>query len=124
MVRRLLWQQLGGFDERFFLYYEDVDLCLAARQAGWGVIYFVGAQAEHIGQGTTQAIKKRRRYYEMRSRIQYAAKRYGSGWGYLLASFILLFELPARGIYATTKFFRRGGYRILRAARRCKSPSM
>lgn len=39
LVRRECFEQLGGFDERFFLYYEDVDLCQRARELGWSVWY-------------------------------------------------------------------------------------
>jgi GT2 family glycosyltransferase len=39
LVRRACWEQLGGFDPRFFLYYEDVDLCLRARRLGWDVCH-------------------------------------------------------------------------------------
>ncbi len=37
MVRRKCWEDLGGLDPSFFLYYEDVDLCRRARAAGWSV---------------------------------------------------------------------------------------
>jgi GT2 family glycosyltransferase len=37
LMRGECWRQLGGFDEDFFLYYEDVDLCRRARAAGWSV---------------------------------------------------------------------------------------
>jgi N-acetylglucosaminyl-diphospho-decaprenol L-rhamnosyltransferase len=116
MIRRPTWEELGGFDERFFLYYEDVDLCVAARQAGWSVIYFAGAQAEHVGQGTTQAIKLRRILYEARSRIRYVAKRHGKAWAGLVGLLIVLFELPVRGLYATTVLSPREGWNVLRAA--------
>jgi GT2 family glycosyltransferase len=39
LVRRDCWRDLGGLDERFFLYYEDVDLCRRARGRGWSVWY-------------------------------------------------------------------------------------
>ena len=35
--RRQAWEDIGGFDEKFFLYYEDVDLCLRAAKVGWEV---------------------------------------------------------------------------------------
>lgn len=37
LVRRTCWEQLGGFDENFFLYWEDADLCARARALGWRV---------------------------------------------------------------------------------------
>lgn len=45
--RRSILNEIGGFDERFFLYYEDVDLCLRATQAGWGVWHVPEAVVEH-----------------------------------------------------------------------------
>jgi GT2 family glycosyltransferase len=39
LVRRSCLEQLGGLDEEYFLYYEDVDLCLRAGQRGWSVWY-------------------------------------------------------------------------------------
>jgi len=51
IVRRDLIQSLGGFDERFFLYGEDVDLCLRTRQAGWSIGYIPSAVVVHwVGQ--------------------------------------------------------------------------
>lgn len=47
LARRDCWEELGGFDERFFLYHEDWDLCLRARRAGWGVLVVPGAVAVH-----------------------------------------------------------------------------
>jgi GT2 family glycosyltransferase len=39
LVRRDCWRDVGGLDPEFFLYYEDVDLCRRAWQAGWSVWY-------------------------------------------------------------------------------------
>ncbi|HEY5246971.1 MAG TPA: glycosyltransferase family 2 protein, partial [Dermatophilaceae bacterium] len=38
LISRDTWSQLGGFDERFFLYFEETDLCFRARKAGWPVL--------------------------------------------------------------------------------------
>jgi GT2 family glycosyltransferase/SAM-dependent methyltransferase/glycosyltransferase involved in cell wall biosynthesis len=49
MVRRSLWRELGGFDERYApAYYEDADLCFAARAAGYRVVYEPGAVVVHL----------------------------------------------------------------------------
>ena len=45
--RRSTWDAIGGFDEKFFLYYEDVDLCLRASQAGWEVWHTPEAVVSH-----------------------------------------------------------------------------
>ncbi|MDQ2913782.1 MAG: glycosyltransferase family 2 protein [Chloroflexota bacterium] len=49
LVRRALLEQLGGWDERFFLYCEDVDLCRRIRDAGYEVYYEAAAEARHLG---------------------------------------------------------------------------
>ncbi|MER3416965.1 MAG: glycosyltransferase [Gemmataceae bacterium] len=48
MLRRRCLHHLGGLDERFFLYYEDVDLCRRAQQAGWQVRYEPRVWATHL----------------------------------------------------------------------------
>jgi GT2 family glycosyltransferase len=47
LVRRAVWRDLGGLDPAFFLYYEDVDLCRRAWQAGWSVWYDPAAVVVH-----------------------------------------------------------------------------
>jgi GT2 family glycosyltransferase len=48
MVRREVFESLGGFDERFFMYWEDSDLCLRALKAGWKTIYEPRAEVIHF----------------------------------------------------------------------------
>jgi GT2 family glycosyltransferase len=117
MIRRALFQALGGFDERFFLYYEDVDLCLAAQEAGWSIVHFAGTQARHIGRGTTEPIKDHRLYYEARSRVQYTAKRHGRASAIALGLCILLFEMPIRCVYTCIVISPRESWLVFRGAR-------
>jgi N-acetylglucosaminyl-diphospho-decaprenol L-rhamnosyltransferase len=49
MIRRELLQDLGGFDEAFFMYCEDIDLCRRARDAGFQIEYVADAVATHEG---------------------------------------------------------------------------
>ncbi len=55
LVRRSLLEQLGGFDERFFLYCEDMDLCLRVREAGFRIAYLPDATAIHVGGASAPA---------------------------------------------------------------------
>ena len=48
MVRRDVFELLGGFDERFFMYWEDSDLCLRALKAGWKTMYEPRAEVVHF----------------------------------------------------------------------------
>lgn len=49
LVRRQVIDQIGLFDPRYFLYYEEVDHCFAAKRAGWEVIFFADTTVIHIG---------------------------------------------------------------------------
>ena len=51
-VRRDAWLAVGGFDERFHCYCQDLDLCLRVRAAGWRVAVVAGARVMHLGGGT------------------------------------------------------------------------
>jgi hypothetical protein len=100
MIRRPLFEKLGGFDERFFLYYEDVDLCLAARQAGSTVVHYAAAQAYHVGGGSTGAVKDRRLFHLANSQVEYAAKHHGRLTAMVLMVLILCVEMPVRWFHA------------------------
>ncbi|MBW2618186.1 MAG: glycosyltransferase family 2 protein, partial [Deltaproteobacteria bacterium] len=47
MLRRRVWEELGGLDERFFLYYEEKDLSLRAVRAGWQTWFVPAARVGH-----------------------------------------------------------------------------
>jgi N-acetylglucosaminyl-diphospho-decaprenol L-rhamnosyltransferase len=49
MVRRAVLDQVGPFDERFFMYCEDVDLCMRITRAGWRLFYLADAEILHLG---------------------------------------------------------------------------
>lgn len=75
-IRRHIFEELGGFDERFFVYLEDLDLSLRVSRAGWRVIYFAEAHAYHKGGGVSEQVKAERLFYSLQSRIAYATKHY------------------------------------------------
>jgi N-acetylglucosaminyl-diphospho-decaprenol L-rhamnosyltransferase len=52
LVRRKAWEELGGFDEHFFLTWEDTELCWRARLAGWRVLEDLQAHVWHLGRGS------------------------------------------------------------------------
>jgi len=49
LIRKEVIDQVGLFDKRYFLYSEEVDLCFAAKNAGWQVHYFSGTSVVHLG---------------------------------------------------------------------------
>ena len=54
LVRRNLMAQLGGFDERFFMYEEDVELCLRTQELGWKIRYEPEALVLHVVQASSR----------------------------------------------------------------------
>ncbi len=59
VARRSVLEAASGLDEAIFMYYEDVDLCLRVRQAGWGVYYLPEAEGVHAGgQSSKQALER------------------------------------------------------------------
>jgi GT2 family glycosyltransferase len=76
MIRRSVFEALSGFDERFFVYFEEVDLAFRARQAGWNSVFLADASIYHKGGGTSEAVKDLRLFYSLRSRLQYGHKHY------------------------------------------------
>lgn len=96
MIRRPLFARLGGFDERFFVYWEDADLCARAGAAGFAVCHAARAEIRHRGQGTTEAVKDRRLFYFLRAQALYANKHFGrlSFFAVLVAA--LAVNLPVR----------------------------
>jgi GT2 family glycosyltransferase len=49
LVRRTAFEQVGGMDEHFFLYWEDADLCRRLEKTGWRTVFFPGAIVVHAG---------------------------------------------------------------------------
>lgn len=100
LVRRGLFEALGGFDERFFVYFEEVDFSYRAYQAGWHSVYLADVQAFHAGGGTSNQVKARRLFYSLRSRLLYSFKHFSlfGAAGVLVAT--LAFEPLSRSVLA------------------------
>jgi hypothetical protein len=76
LVRRCLFEEIGGFDESFFMYFEEVDFAYRAQLHGWQSYFITDAQAFHSGGGATANIKSLRLFYSLRSRIIYVLKHF------------------------------------------------
>jgi N-acetylglucosaminyl-diphospho-decaprenol L-rhamnosyltransferase len=99
MVRREVFEQLQGFDERFFVYFEEVDLAMRARTAGWSSVYLAAAQAYHKGGGTSDQIKAHRLFYSWRSRLQFGRKHFPLWERWLLFAVTYVVEPLSRGVH-------------------------
>ena len=78
LLRRAALDDVGVFDERYFMYVEDMDLCTRLRQAGWEVWFSPELEVEHVG-GTATAGKKRMTLEHSRSIYTYFVKHRSPG---------------------------------------------
>ena len=77
LVRRKLWDLLGGLDERFFFFVEETDFCFQALRAGWSTMHLPQVLVMHgRGQSAKQVLPAARVEY-WRSRYAYFAKNHG-----------------------------------------------
>jgi GT2 family glycosyltransferase len=91
-IRRNVWDTLGGFDERFFMYYEEVDLCRRLQDKGLIVQYWPTLKATHIGGASARTVARARvsragsqlESWRMRSALLYYRKHHGpaAAWGW------------------------------------------
>ena len=76
MVRQALLRQLGGLDEAFFMYFEDVDLCRRLRREGWRVHHLAEAEIVHfVGRSSGRDRERLQLVWEF-SRICYIEKHF------------------------------------------------
>ena len=75
-VRREDFETVGGFDEKFFMYFEDLDLCLRIKKQNKKIIYFPVVELTHTGSGSEIRKKDRKKEYFL-SQDYYFQKHYG-----------------------------------------------
>lgn len=81
MIRRQAWQALGGFDESFYpLWFEDVDFCRRASDAGYRILYVPDASAAHMGGHSVRKLScASRQAYWYGTLLSYAGKQFCPG---------------------------------------------
>lgn len=79
LVRRSAFQQLDGFDEGYFMYFEDVDLGYRLGKFGWTNVYFPSAEVVHTGAVSTSAesVKMIKAHHD--SALRFLEKKYAAG---------------------------------------------
>ena len=77
MMRRDVFEQIGGFDESFFMYFEDKDICKRVHEAGWKVVYYPQTSLIHLLGGSSSGVKKSTDTYYRDSQLYYYQKHLG-----------------------------------------------
>jgi GT2 family glycosyltransferase len=121
LIRRDVFVRLGGLDQRFFVYLEDLDLSMRVKALGFRIVFLADAEAFHAGGGTTRTIKATRLFYSLRSRLQYARKHHGRlGFVAVVAAtlciepFVRLGVAGTRGSPAEMRHTVRGYWALIR----------
>jgi N-acetylglucosaminyl-diphospho-decaprenol L-rhamnosyltransferase len=100
LIRRPLFESLDGFDERFFVYMEDVDLAFRSRQLGHPSFFLADVTVHHMGQVSSDQVRGRRLFYSLRGRTEYAYKHWPRWQPPLLLFLTIAVELPVRWLVA------------------------
>ncbi|MGH3948326.1 MAG: sugar transferase [Pseudonocardiaceae bacterium] len=96
LVRRALFTDLGGFDERYFLYFEEVDFAVRASRIGWGSYLLDGARVVHVGNVSTDQVRAERLGYSLCSRSLFARRHWPRRRATALVALSLSVEPVAR----------------------------
>ena len=89
MVRREILEKIGGFDEGYFMYSEELDLCRRLKAAGWQIVYLPTAQIiHHEGKSSEQVVAARHIHFQT-SKVRYFRKFHGPFQAEALKVFIL-----------------------------------
>jgi len=89
LVRRAVYAQVGGFDEGFFMYSEELDWQKRIRDAGWRVVYLPQAEVLHYEGKSSEQVVPLRHIRFQRSKIRYFRKHHGAAAAFALRLFLL-----------------------------------
>lgn len=109
LARKAAVDQVGGLDERFFFYAEDVDWCKRFRAAGWKVVFVPSAGATHFGGASSSNAPLRFSIEMLRANLIYWRKHYG------LPGQVVFYLLTVA--HHALRFLLRGVSRLLKANR-------
>jgi N-acetylglucosaminyl-diphospho-decaprenol L-rhamnosyltransferase len=80
LIRREAFEQIGGFDDAFFMYFEDVDLGRRLADSGWSSLYVTSATAVHTGAHSTRRAAAAMNKAHHQSAYTYLARKYSAWW--------------------------------------------
>jgi hypothetical protein len=90
MLRAEILEKVGLFDDCFFMYSEEVDLCERIRRAGYRVFYTPETEVIHVGGKSTEANPEKAAFEYRRSQLYFYSKHYGRGRVLLLKAYLLV----------------------------------
>lgn len=103
LVRRAAMTEVGGFDERFFMYAEEMDLCCRCIRAGWEVWYEPGAVILHLGGASSRSQPAQREIQLYSSRVRFYGVHSGRWHARLAAALIVAITAAKRPVHALVR---------------------
>ena len=100
-ARREVIEQVGGMDEQYFMYSEELDWCRCIKNAGWRIVYFPDAQVVHHGGKSSDQVIASRHIHFQTSKVLYFRKYHGVLVSELLRMFLLgnyVWQLGVEGL--------------------------
>lgn len=88
LFRRDAWEQVSGFDEAYFFYFEDIDICTRLRRAGWSVLYRPDVRVVHHGGASDPLANPRFVLSYRREQLRYYARYRGRVSFFLLQRYL------------------------------------
>lgn len=95
LIRRDVFEELGGFDERFFLYYEEIDFCLRANQRGYKVYYNPYVEVVHFASKSSSNHREIFFFNLYNNKLLFIRKHYSYPF-YIVAFILVLIGLSLR----------------------------
>ena len=90
MARRKVYEQVGGLDEGYVMYSEELDWCKRAKDAGWRVVFLAEAHITHHGGRSSEQVVARRQILFQQSKLRYFRKYHGALVAQMLRVCLLL----------------------------------
>ena len=110
LVRHEAYMAVGGLDEGYFMYAEDVDLCRTMCQQGWQVWYQPTAVVTHLGGGSSASRRPEREADLYASRVRFFRKHCGPFAAWLLVTLILGATATKTVVHGMLRSVSRGRY--------------
>jgi GT2 family glycosyltransferase len=106
LLRRTMLEQIGGFDTRYFMYFEDVDLSWRARRSGWRLLYTPHSRLRHVHAGTSGEGSPLWAFFVARNHLFWLIK-HGTARAALRAVSVFYVRVAVRALRAAVSRLRR-----------------
>lgn len=107
LIRKEVFERFNGFDELFFMYYEEVDLCYRVKASGLRNVYYPGAEIIHLGGRSSKQVPAKKQFMILQSLVRYLAKHTASS---KVGTLSLLFKIGVLALQFYEMIFYYIGY--------------